>query len=78
MIINGHGKYFFGMILLDDIVVQQGFDLSWRKQFLGTGGAFFFVFFGNDFTTKVDTFVTYVHRWSGDQFSDFLLGLPAK
>ena len=79
MIVNRNREGFFGSILSDDVLVQNGFDLSRLRNRVDIVVPILFVdLFGDDVIAKANALVTNIDRWTGDELFDFFLGFAAK
>ena len=78
VVVDRNGQDPLRLILADDVVVQEGVDLSGRWQLternVGGVGQFFF----DDLVAEINALVADVDAGAGDQLLDLLLRLPAK
>ena len=78
MVVNGDRENLLGLVLTDDIVIEE------LKDLLGLGELgrnHFFArakLFLDDLVTQVDALIANVDPGAGDQLLDLLLGLTAK
>src|SRR5262249_52806052 len=78
VVVDGHGQDPLGVVLADDVVVQELEDLTRLGQLveaqLGGLGQLLL----DDLVAQVDALVADVHAGPGDQLLDLLLGLAAE
>src|SRR4051795_3774100 len=67
-----------GLVLTDDIIVEEGADLPWRRQLLETDLAGVGQLLFDDLVAEVDALVADVDAGPGNQPLDLLLRLPAE
>src|SRR6266511_3535905 len=76
--VHGHRQDLLGLLLADDVVVQEGVDLDRLGELiefqLGGLGELFL----DDLVAEIDALVADVDAGSGDQLLDLLLGLPTE
>ena len=77
MVVHGHGKDLFGLILTDHVLFEQGLDLL-RRQETAVFELFLDVLLGHDVVAQGNAFVANVDVGPGDQPLHLGLGLAAK
>ncbi|CAB4570922.1 unannotated protein [freshwater metagenome] len=78
MVVHRHRQDALGLLLADDVVIQELKDLNRLREFFKRQLSGFGKFLFDDLVTQVDAFVADVDTRTSDQFLDLLLGLPAK
>ena len=78
MVVDRYRENALGLFLTNDVIVQElkNFDRLrkfFKRKLPGFGKLLF-----DDLVAQVDALVADVNTWTGDQFLDLLLGLPAK
>ena len=78
MVMHRHRENTFGMGLTYDIVVQHGEDFLGCRYAVARFYKCRLVLFADDIHAKLDAFIADEYRRPGNQFSDFVLTLPAE
>ena len=78
VVVHGDRQDLLGVLLADDVVVQEGEDLSWLGELVevevGRLGQFLF----DDFVAEVDALIADIDTRTGDELLDLLLRLAAE
>ena len=79
MVINGDGQGLLSRFLTNDVIIKDGLDFMWRRQFLQFEVLRrFFLLFVHDVLGDGYAFVADIHTGTGNQLADFALGPAAK
>jgi hypothetical protein len=64
--------------LANDILIEELIDLLWLWNFGQTKGRTLLKFFNDDLVTEIDTFITDINAWTGDELLNLLLRLATE
>src|SRR6266542_203859 len=78
VVVHGYGQDLLGLLLADDVVVQEGVDLDRLGELVELQLGGFGELLLDDLVAEIDAFVADVDAGAGDQLLDLLLGLPAE
>ncbi len=78
MVVDGDGEDALGVILTDDVVVQEIADLHRLGQLVELDFAVLGELFLDNLVAQVDALITDVHAGAGDELLHLLLTLPAE
>ena len=84
MVIYGHGKAFFCLVLADNIFIKLFFDLRRSKELKlphslrRSRKIKFVIFFRHEVITQLYAFVADIHSGTGNEAFDFILPFAAK
>jgi hypothetical protein len=78
VVVDGDRQDLLGVLLADDVVVQEGEDLLGLGEVLEAELGRLVPLLRDDVVAEVDALVTDVDPWPGNQLLDLFLGLAAK
>ncbi len=78
VVVNSHGKRLLGILLSDNILIQNRPNILWLRNILQLNFHIFAELFLNDLIAELYTFIADVDAGTCNEFSDLFLGLAAK
>ena len=78
MVVDRYRENFLGVLLADDVLVQNALDFFRFGQAVAAGLVGILEFFANDVVTELDALVADKNRRAGNQLADFVLAFPTE